>query len=99
QNDLKIVALSDAPIEAVAEIWHRGWHDAHATITPDALTKLRTKEDFVHRLQNATFYSRIALQGSQVLGFVAVDRNQLDQMYVASEARGKGVAQALMHAA
>lgn len=95
----ELADLSDAILQPLATVWFDGWHDAHDAIVPEALTRLRTRDDFVHRLQTAKFFMRVAVRGDDVLGFVAVVDSQLDQLYVAKTARGTGVAQALMKAA
>ena len=95
----KIVDLSAALVPAVADVWHTGWHEAHAEITPPALTRLRTRADFERRLKEARFPVRVAVYGSDVLGFVATIENQLYQIFAAKAAQGKGVASALMTAA
>jgi ribosomal protein S18 acetylase RimI-like enzyme len=95
----RIVDLSAPLVPAVAEVWHTGWHEAHADITPPALTRLRTRADFERRLKDAHFPVQVALDGSAVLGFVATIENQLYQIFVAKAAQGKGVASALMGAA
>ena len=96
---VQIVALNEAILPAVADIWHTGWHEAHADITPPALTKLRTRADFERRLNEAHFTVRVALEGEDVLGFVATVEDQLYQIFVAQAAQGKGVALTLMGAA
>lgn len=88
--------LSAATLEATAELWHTGWHEAHAQITPAALTRLRTLDDFLRRLREAKFPIRLAVRGDDVLGFVAVIEDQLYQIFVARSAQGTGVAKALM---
>ena len=96
---LEIVDLSAETLPDVGELWHSGWHDAHAEITPPALTKLRTKSDFERRLREAHFPVLVAIDADIVLGFVATIENQLYQIFVAKAAHGQGVAAALMEAA
>ena len=37
-------------VEAVAELWHRGWHDGHAGHVPAGLTAARTYAAFLDRV-------------------------------------------------
>lgn len=37
-------------VEAIAELFHRGWHDVHPGRVPDGLTERRTPEAFVDRV-------------------------------------------------
>lgn len=78
-------------------IWEAGWHEAHADIVPSDLRDLRTKDSFFDRTLENLANTRIASEGSNVLGFCMVKENELYQMYVSRLARGSGVAQALMH--
>jgi putative acetyltransferase len=41
---------TDADVEAVADLWHRGWHDGHAGHVPDGLTAARTRAAFGARV-------------------------------------------------
>ncbi|MEO9826237.1 MAG: GNAT family N-acetyltransferase [Paracoccaceae bacterium] len=96
---VEIVDLNATYLSDVAKVWHTGWHEAHAQITPPPLTALRTKEDFERRLREASFPVFVAVEQGAVLGFVATIENQLYQIFVAKAAQGKGVASALMEAA
>ena len=41
---------TDADVEAVADLWHRGWHDGHAGHVPEGLTAARTRAAFGARV-------------------------------------------------
>lgn len=85
--------------ETLADIWHTAWHEAHAKHVPDALTKLRTRTDFVRRLsemRDDTIVDRDA-QGS-IAGFCVVRGNEIYQLFTAQHARGSGAAQRLIAA-
>lgn len=94
--DFRIVPLGEDMLEQTATLWESGWHDAHDGITPPALMKLRTPESFAVRLRDGMKDCRIARRGSYVLGFHMVKHDEVYQMYVARQARGRGVARALM---
>ena len=89
-------AAADGDVDALATIWHEGWHDAHATILPPELTAVRTRERFVERLRDALPMLRVAGPAGAPLGFALLRDDQLNQLYVAAEARGTGVAAALV---
>lgn len=91
----EIRGLTPQDIENVADIWFQGWHDAHAAITPEALVRLRSRADFVRRL--GAHMPDVRVCGApEVLGFYQLDGDEVEQFYVAPDARGKGVAAALM---
>ena len=83
-------------IPALAALWHSGWHEAHAAIVPEALTKLRTLDSFETRLARHLPATRIARSGGRLLGFSVILGNELYQLYVDPAARGIGAAQALV---
>lgn len=80
----------------IARIWETGWHDAHADIVPSRLRALRTKDSFLERTMENLLDTRIAVNGSKLLGFCMIKEDELYQMYVSQQARGSGVAQALI---
>ena len=92
-----IVRPADAAeIAPLAEIWHAGWHDAHAAIVPAALTRVRTLASFADRLRAALATMRVAGPPDAPRGLCMTKDDELHQMYVAAPFRGAGVAAALM---
>ena len=47
---MNVRAANEADVDALAQIWHDGWHDAHARIVPAELARLRTLKSFRDRL-------------------------------------------------
>jgi len=93
-NDLRPATEDDIP--ALARLWHRGWHEAHAAYTPEALTRLRTVEDFARRLRQALADIRMAGATLRPLGFCVIRDDELYQLFVSPEARGSGLAARLL---
>ena len=83
-------------IEALAQLWYAGWQDAHAAVMPAALARLRTLESFRERLPEMLAETRVAGDPGAPLGFCTIKHDELDQLFVASEGRGKGIAAALV---
>lgn len=83
-------------IEAITSLWHDGWHDAHAKIVPPALVALRTPASFRERTAKHLSAMRVYLQDDRPVGFHYPSGDELDQFYVAAQARGLGVAARLM---
>ena len=81
---------------ALARLWYDGWQDAHAAILPPALARARTRESFAERMAAALADVRVIGPQGAPLGFAMLKGDELNQFYVASEARGAGVAAALM---
>jgi ribosomal protein S18 acetylase RimI-like enzyme len=83
-------------VDSLARVWYDGWQDAHAAILPAELQRLRTVESFAERLQAALQDVRVVGPSDAPLGFCIVKRDELYQLYVCAQARGSGVATALM---
>ena len=83
-------------IPQLARIWYDGWQDAHAEILPDELKQDRTLESFAERFEHLLPDTRACGPVGAPLGFCILKDDELYQLYVSSEARGKGVAAALM---
>jgi putative acetyltransferase len=83
-------------VRAVAEIWHEGWHDAHAGHVPDGLTAARTLPAFRERVEAAVPVTTVAVVEAGVAGFVMVVDDEVEQVFVARRHRGGGVAEVLL---
>lgn len=83
-------------VDALAAIWFDGWQDAHAEIVPAELARHRTREGFRERMAAERDQVRVAEVASAPVGFTMFKGDELYQFYVAAEARGDGIAAALM---
>ena len=72
----------------LAQLWYDGWQDAHASIVPDELARLRTLEDFSERMLRGIANVRTAGPVGEPLGFHIVKGDELNQLYVRASARG-----------
>jgi GNAT superfamily N-acetyltransferase len=86
----------DADAGAVARIWHDGWRDGHEGNVPDELLAFRTLASFQLRASERVGDTVVAIVDRDVAGFVMVVDDEVEQVYVASEYRGTGVAGALL---
>ncbi|HEY7793485.1 MAG TPA: GNAT family N-acetyltransferase [Gaiellaceae bacterium] len=84
---------------AVAEIWHAGWRDGHLGHVPDALADVRTDESFRVRAAERVADTTVAVVDGDVAGFVMVDGDEVEQVYVSARHRGTGVADGLLREA
>ena len=80
----------------LTRLWHDGWQDAHAAILPPALARARTRESFSERMVSTLADVRVIGPPGAPLGFAMLKGDELNQFYVASQARGSGVAAALI---
>jgi GNAT superfamily N-acetyltransferase len=81
---------------AVAEIWRLGWRDGHLGLVPAELAQARTDESFAARAAQRVGDTTVAVVEGGVAGFVMVVDDEVEQVYVASVHRGKGIADVLM---
>jgi ribosomal protein S18 acetylase RimI-like enzyme len=84
-------------VAQLAKIWFDGWQDAHAHLLPAELARLRTLESFRDRLIAAMDRVRAVGPPDAPVGFCMTKDSEVYQLYVAAEARGSGLAAALIH--
>ena len=83
-------------IGSIAEIWHDGWHDAHYGHVPDDLVAVRDDASFLSRSVGLLPHTTVAVVDDDVAGFVSLEGDEVDQVFVSARHRGAGVADALM---
>ncbi len=79
----------------IVDIWHSGWHDAHADIVPKGVIDYRTIECFWSWLHCSTDQFYVAVGGA-ILGFVSTKGPEIVKLYVDPDSRGNGTATALL---
>lgn len=89
-------AAWESEVDYLARLWHAGWQDAHAAIVPVELARQRTPDSFRVRMRDGLKDVRVIGPGGAPLGFTMLKGDELNQIYVAREARGQGVAAALI---
>ena len=93
-----------ADMAAVADLWHEGWHAAHAGHVPDGLTHVRTLFSFHERTPPRVADTVVAVTDVEhgegaVMGFAMVVGDEVEQLFVAPAWRSTGVAAELLTAA
>lgn len=83
-------------LAALARLWWQGWRDAHLAIVPEALARLRTLESFTARMAAALPRVRVLGPVGAPMGLHLIKDDELNQLYLAAEARGAGFAAVLM---
>jgi ribosomal protein S18 acetylase RimI-like enzyme len=89
--------------EAIARIWNDGWVDGHLGNVPPALVAVRTPQSFRSRAFERIDDTVVAVvtdapgaPDEAVAGFVMVVDDEIEQVYVAGDHRGTGVATSLL---
>ena len=85
-----------ADVAAVADLWHRGWHDAHAGHVPDGLAAARTLPAFGKRSAAAVGVTTVGVVDGRVAGFVMVVGDEVEQVFVDAAHRGTALAGTLL---
>jgi GNAT superfamily N-acetyltransferase len=93
---IAVRAAVASELDQLAQVWFDGWHDAHAAIVPEALTRVRTLPSFRDRLRSALPHTRTVGTIGAPLGFCIVKNDEVYQLFVSKAARGTGVAAALL---
>lgn len=91
---LRAAGPDDAAV--IGEIWRRGWADGHLGHVPEALVAVRTPESFGLRAAQRIDDTVVAVVAGTVAGFVMVVGDEVEQVYVAADHRGTGVATRLL---
>lgn len=92
--DLRPATADD--LDDLAALWFDAWKDGHVGHVPDDLVQLRRVENFRGRLPERLDRTTVAELDGEVAGFVTVADDELEQLFVAAQARGHGVATALI---
>ena len=95
----KRIVVRDAEpdeIDQIAKVWFDSWRDAHAQIVPANLTAARTLESLRDRVKASLDELRVVGDRGNPVGFAMVKDDELYQLFVAADARGTGVAAALI---
>jgi ribosomal protein S18 acetylase RimI-like enzyme len=92
--DLRPAAPSD--VDGIARIWLEGWSDGHSGHVPDVLYRHRRPDDFLRLARERVDSTTVAAIGSQIVGFVTVIDDEIEQIYVDRSARSGEVAAALL---
>jgi len=98
-NTTIIRKLTKTDLTEVARLWHDAWHDGHGACLPADIVAERQPSTFVDRLEALAASSIVAERDGVLVGFAALEGNEVDQLYVTADARGSGVAAALLAAA
>jgi ribosomal protein S18 acetylase RimI-like enzyme len=97
---MRIRRAVPADIAEIARVWRAGWLDGHVGNVPDEVVAARDEAHFLRVSTEQVDTTLLAVDDDgQLLGVVLVDGEELLQLAVASEARGRGVGQALVTAA
>jgi len=87
---------TQSELPALAQLWYNGWQVAHAAHVPASLTAIRTLESFALRLSDHFDDIRVISEIGTPLGICIIKGPEIYQIFVAPEAKGKGVAAALI---
>jgi ribosomal protein S18 acetylase RimI-like enzyme len=83
-------------VRPIAELWHLGWIDGHRCHASDELLRHRRRGDFDDRVPELVPLTTVATVEQRLVGFVTVRDDEIEQLYVAADARGSGAADALI---
>lgn len=80
----------------LARIWGEGWREAHLGNVPEPLVAARTPDSFRRRALDLVPRTTVAVVAGEVAGFVMIDADEVQQLYVGPRHRGAGTASALL---
>ena len=94
--DVILRDATDDDVETIADVWHRAWGDGHAGHVPPGLHAHRTPAHFLGLVPSRIPLTTVAVAGDEVIGFVTVHDDEIEQVYVDASARGLGTAALLL---
>ena len=95
-ESLRVRPADATEIDHLAKLWFDGWRDAHELIVPAELTRRRTLASFRDRLSAGISDVRAIGAPGAAAGFSMLKHDELYQLYVSAEWRGRGAAVALI---
>lgn len=98
-STMEVRAATGTDVAAVAAIWEPGWAEAHVDRVPDELLAARPSDYFSTVTAEKIGRTTVAVVDNEVVGFVMIDHDQVDQIYVDPDQRGSGIAVALLNEA
>jgi hypothetical protein len=69
---MHVRAVEPNDLERLTTIWFDAWHEAHASIVPEALVRLRTPENFRERLVRELHAVRVIGEPGAPVGFTMI---------------------------
>lgn len=93
---MEIRRADKADVQAIARMWHRGWHLGHAAVVDTALVQLRVPKEFVARTQSHLAQTYVSVIGAEIAGFFMINGDELYQFYLDAPYHGSGLARELM---
>jgi GNAT superfamily N-acetyltransferase len=87
---------TEGDVEAIARLWHDGWRDGHVGHVPEEMIAHRQLDGFLARTPPRLPGTTVATADGHLVGFVTLADDEVEQLYVDREARGTGVADALL---
>ena len=93
---VELRAARDADADAVGTIWVSAWRDGHLGHVPEELVVVRTPESFLDRAAQRIADTTVAEVDGVVAGFIMVDDDEVEQVFVDAGHRGSGVAAVLL---
>lgn len=80
----------------VADIWHTAWHTSHPGHVPNGLTARRTLAAFHERTPARVADTTVAEVDGAVAGFIMIDGDEVEQIFVDPARQGSGLASLLL---
>ena len=93
---IRLASAGDLP--ALARVWHDGWHQGHAHLSPE-IAAGRPFEFFLPRIETTLPDCVVATVAGEIVGFAGWNGDGIGQVFVLPEWHGLGVARLVLAAA
>src|SRR5258707_5931007 len=87
---MQVRSADAVEIDHLTRLWHDGWHQTHASLVPQELTRLRTSESFRERLQAALPNVHVTRPLRAPIGFYVLKRHERSPLFLSPDGHGSG---------
>lgn len=87
---------TEADVDDIAQIWYDAWAAGHRGNVPEALIRHRGRDQFTRRAAERVPHTWVGDVDGCPAGFVTVEEDEVEQLFVHAAARGTGLATALL---
>ncbi|MGI9602622.1 MAG: GNAT family N-acetyltransferase [Acidimicrobiales bacterium] len=95
-TDVIVRSMDPAELDAVAELWWHSLNDSTSWLRPDQKHNKVDSQNFFRKVVAQRCELWVADRDGTLVGVLALQGDELDRLYIATEAQGQGVGSALL---
>jgi putative acetyltransferase len=95
-SEIVVRAMLSEDLPAVADVWWRSLDESLDWLRPEQKHSMVESKTFLCTQDAPRCQIWVAERAGEIVGMLAMDRDEVDRLYVAPEAQGRGVGSALL---